>query len=324
MRDAPFARDLVDVFGEEFAGAMAAHARARGDPAELQQTTLRLCRAAKRDPEIASRLEQLAGGGGSEFGSGAFSEFLGTVSDVRNKLSKRLHTTVEEETSVKKNFEQVLAREKKAGKERLALENQLKVESRERRRQVSHTAEAEARIRDELTAVMNDGAAHTEVLQAEAAERSAAEDAMFQERETALSAQLAQLRKQLGDVQKEHKEEEAALRKKVADNEKKLSGHLAEYDAEMGAIEKQLTEERGLDDVAKKQLTEYETHYNALRKEKEEAEAIKREKEEALQKEQAMTKMLDDAALSIQKAWKTHKEATEKPAPKGKKGKKKK
>ena len=87
--------------------------------------------------------------------------------------------------------------------------------------------------------------------------------------------------------------------------------------------EKQLTEERGLYDVAKKQLTEYETHYNALRKEKEEAEAIKREKEEAQKKEDDMNKMLDDAALSIQKAWKVHKEATEKPAPKGK-GKKKK
>jgi hypothetical protein len=51
------------------------------------------------------------------------------------------YPAVEEETSVKKNFEQVLAREKKAGKERLVLENQLKVESRERRRQVSHTVE---------------------------------------------------------------------------------------------------------------------------------------------------------------------------------------
>ena len=38
---------------------------------------------------------------------------------VRGKLSQRLHTTVEEEVSVKDNFEQVLAREKRAGKERL-------------------------------------------------------------------------------------------------------------------------------------------------------------------------------------------------------------
>jgi peptidoglycan hydrolase CwlO-like protein len=109
--------------------------------------------------------------------------------------------------------------------------------------------------------------------------------------------------------------------KKVSDNEKKLSGNLGEYDGDMGTIEKQLQEEKGLYDVAKKQLTEYETHYNALRKEKEEAEAIKREREEAKSKEDAMNKMLDDAALSIQKAWKTHKESTEKPAPKGKKQK---
>ena len=132
------AADLVDVFGEEFAGAMVAYAHAgeQGDPVELKKTTLRLCRAAKAYPEIASRLEQLSAGSGA---SAAFTEFLSTMGDVRGKLSRRLHTTVEEETSVKDNFEQVLAREKKAGKERLALENQLKVESRERRRQKSHT-----------------------------------------------------------------------------------------------------------------------------------------------------------------------------------------
>ena len=170
--------------------------------------------------------------------------------------------------------------------------------------------------------VENDSTAHAENLNADALEKRTAEDEMFQERETALSAQLVQLRQQLTTVQKEHKEEEASLRKKVSDNEKKLSGNLGEYDAEMGEIEKQLTEERRLYDAAKKQLTEYETHYNALRKEKEEAEAIKREKEEAQKKEDDTNKMLDDAALSIQKAWKVHKEATE-PAPKGK-GKKKK
>jgi hypothetical protein len=37
----------------------------------------------------------------------------------------------------------------------------------------------------------------------------------IQEREVALSAQLAQLRVQLADIQKEHKDEEMALRKKV-------------------------------------------------------------------------------------------------------------
>jgi|AntAceMinimDraft_11_1070367.scaffolds.fasta_scaffold94161_1 hypothetical protein len=102
------------------------------------------------------------------------------MGDVRRKLNRRLHTTVEEETSVKENFEQVLSREKKAGKERLALENQLKVESRERRRQVSHTEEAETRIRDELAAIMNDSAAHAGNIRADAAQHSAAEDSTFQ------------------------------------------------------------------------------------------------------------------------------------------------
>ena len=313
------ASELADVFGDEFAQAMMDHAAALDDPVELKKTTLQLCRAAKNNPDVAPRLEHLAGGGG---GSGtAFAHFLATMGDVRGKLSRRLHTTVEEETSVKNNFEQVLAREKKAGKERLALENQLKVESRERRRQVSHTEEAEARIRDEIATITNDSAAHADELKAAADEKRAAEDEMFMEREVALSAQLTQLQQQLADVQKEHSEEEAALRKKMSDNEKKLSGNLADYDQEMGELEKQLTEERGLYDTAKKQLTEYETHYNALRKEKEEAEALKREKEEAQRKEDEMNKMLDDAALSIQKAWKTHKEATEKSAPKGKKKK---
>jgi hypothetical protein len=104
---------------------------------------------------------------------------------------------------VKDTFAQVLAREKRAGKERLALENQLKVESRERRRQVSHTEEAETRIRDEFTAIMKDSDAHTDMLRAEAREKCAAEDAVYQELEIALAAQLAQLQVQLADVQKD-------------------------------------------------------------------------------------------------------------------------
>ena len=54
----------------------------------------------------------------------------------------------------------------------------------------------------------------------------------------------------------------------------------------MGGIEKQLQEEKGLYDEAKKQLMEYETHFNALRKEKEEAQAIQREREETKNKKQ--------------------------------------
>jgi hypothetical protein len=46
------AEDLVDVFGEEFAGGMAAHVGAHGDPVELKKTTLQLCRAAKYNPEV--------------------------------------------------------------------------------------------------------------------------------------------------------------------------------------------------------------------------------------------------------------------------------
>ena len=72
----------------------------------------------------------------------------------------------------------------------------------------------------------------------------------------------------------------------MSDNEKKLAGNLGEYDAEMGGIEKQLQEEKGLYDEAKKQLMEYETHFNALRKEKEEAQAIQREREETKNKKQ--------------------------------------
>jgi len=303
------AAELADVFGADFAGALAAYNEAaHGDPAVVKKTTLQLCRAVKYNPGMLPRLELLSSGSGV---TSPFTEFLRTMGDVRGKLSRRLHTTLEEENSVKENFEHVLAREKNAGKERLALENQLKVESRESRRQVSRTEEAETRIRDELATIINNSTAHTEKLRAEAGKKSSSEDAIFQELEVALAAQLAQLQVKLGESQKKHKEEEAALRKKVSDNEKKLAGNLGEYDTEMGGDEKQLQEEKLLYDAAKEQLTEYEKHYNALRKEKEEAEAIHREREDAKTKEEAMNKMLDDAALSIQKAWKTHKESTQ-------------
>jgi hypothetical protein len=44
-----------------------------------------------RYTEVASRLEQLSASSGV---SPAFADFLGTMGDVRGKLSRRLHTTV--------------------------------------------------------------------------------------------------------------------------------------------------------------------------------------------------------------------------------------
>jgi len=48
---------------------------------------------------------------------------------------------------------------------------------------VSHTEDAETRIRDELAAIVDDSDAHAEKLRTEAGEKSSAEDADFQEHE---------------------------------------------------------------------------------------------------------------------------------------------
>ena len=64
-----------------------------------------------------------------------------------------LATSVPEENSRRSHFEEVCKREEKASKEKLSLEQQLRIERRERQKALTQLGEAEVRTKNELEVV---------------------------------------------------------------------------------------------------------------------------------------------------------------------------
>lgn len=262
------ADELVVAVGDEFAGYTAAHIRAlRSDSATLRKTTLQLCRSIKCDAGVTRPVAQ------SKIRvekSAAFSAFLCTLVEVRNKLRTHLCDTAEHDAHNRENHEKVLAREQKAVYERVALESQLKVESRERRRQVSRAEEAESRIREELGVIFK----------SEAAGDNSMETNTFGLCEEELTALLRTLQVQLSNTRNRQDDMEAVLQKKVSDNEKKLASNLADYDDEVGSIEATLREETGLFKELNKNLDYFASGYESMRRERESEEEARKDIEQ--------------------------------------------
>ena len=236
-------------------------------------------------------------------------------------VQRKLATTVEEEASTRAHFEEVRQREEKAAKERQALEQQLRLERKEREKQLAQANEREARANYELEALRASTDARLKALEEEAGYQRASDKASFEEREAALIKEVEQLTKELEDLSKNDRDEEAVLRKKKNKSEQEVSTWIELYDKDMGSREKGYQEEKGVYTELQKQLKEYEDHYEQLRLEAEEAAAEVKRRQQAAEEEEKRQQALDDAALKIQGTWRLHKQAKEQEAAAAKKKK---
>ena len=261
------ADQLVLLVGEEFARYTTAHIKAlRSDSTTLRKTTLELCRGIKRDAGVTRRVKQIKIHAETET-SAAFTAFLCTLIEVRNKLSSHMLDTAEHDANRVENHKRVLVREQKAGKERVALESQLKVESRERQRQASRTEVAESRIQDELDVILDNTAARAKQFKSEATRDDSMETSSFDHHQEELVSLLRTLQVQLSNMQDTYDDTEAALQKKVSDNEKKLASNLGDYDDEVGSIEATLREESSLLKDMKKKVDDLASGCETMRRE---------------------------------------------------------
>ena len=241
-------------------------------------------------------------------------------------VQRKLATTVEEEASMRAHFEEVRHREEKAGKEREALEQQLRLERKEREKQLAQANEREARAEYELEALRTSTDHRMKVLHEEATRQRESDKASFEEREAALLKEVEMLTKELEELSKSNRDEEAVLRKRKNKAEQEVATWIELYDKDMGSREKAYQEERAVYEEVQKSLKEYKEHYEQLRLEAEEAAAEVRRKQQAAEEEAKKQQALDEAATKIQGMWKTHKanKEAEAAAAKKKKGKKKK
>ena len=179
--------------------------------------TSNIYRYMKKDPSVLHHIQS--------FGFDRSVNILSLV-DALKRLKqgahRRLSVTVEEENSRRSHFEEVCKREEKASKEKLSLEQQLRIERRERQKALAQLSEAEVRTKNELEVVragtdkfMKDLVVRTE----DTKDRNAKQyDFDFD----ILLEEITKLEKELKKLQVVHREEEAKLIKKKNKSEQEV------------------------------------------------------------------------------------------------------
>eukprot|EP00976_Prorocentrum_cordatum_P016790 337800-Prorocentrum_minimum.AAC.2 len=286
----------------------------------LQPTTLSFCRMLKKNPPLEAQLEQLF----SDERSQGTMELIAILTAVKDRTYRRLTTTMEEENSERDHFEEVCRREERAGKERQTLEQQLHIERRERSKQINHVLDLEARARNERKTITTTSVDQSKDLEDRSKKTMKLDLDSFSERETFLKAEVEKLKLERDTVVKENREEELMLRSKRNKKTTEVEELLKVYDEEMSTKETAYQEEKRKYEELKENLARCEREFGELQEQAKEArEAMEKSKEEKERKAEREKKQRE-AAVVIQRAWRSHKAATSGKKDEGKKGKKEK
>ena len=296
---------------------------------ELRHSTRVVCRLLREAPGIVTQLQAARAteaGGGEAIVSETMSRFLSALHALQEQAGARLSTTVEEDKEGRETFEEVKARDEKAGQQVKQLQKELRAERASREADVSSRDAVLRKLRATLDTITNTAADEVKAIEEEGKAQEQADHATGAEREAALRAELARLKGELGSRRKEHRESEEALRKKKARCEGEVEQWIAKYDAEVGERYEELKALKAIYAEETAQLAELEAHFARLAAEREaELEAERRVAEE-LARQQAQERALHDGAARIQAVFrgKTERRLLEKrKAGKGGKGKKK-
>mmetsp|Transcript_25667 Transcript_25667/g.71822 ORF Transcript_25667/g.71822 Transcript_25667/m.71822 type:complete len:357 (+) Transcript_25667:25-1095(+) len=323
------AETLGDVIGEDISKSLLTHkiasSGARGQVYNevLHASSLELIRILKKSPTAEAKLAAM-----QKERSPAVMSVLKTFEKLRQTAYKKLTTTVEEDNSNKEYFDEVCQREEKAKKDKTTLEQQLKLERRERQKASQLITTAEERARNELKDIQEDAGSKQKQLEETSKLVLEQDQSEFDAGKKELTDELEKLHKELQRLQAQNKEMEEMARKKKTKAEQDVEAWLTEYDKEMGGKNKAYKEEKAVYEGIMAQLKDYTEKTDALRLERKE-----HEEQERRRKIQELTavnqqKRLDKAAMGIQSAWKefwTRKQAEIKKAKKkAKKGKGKK
>ena len=299
------------------------HAYHDGDTHALHETTSALCRWLRRDPEAFERITRKRDGDEDEEDANPeLAELVRSFDDARRRLTARLTRTAEHAARARDAYDQVLYREKTANEQKVALQNQLALETVEREKRVKTVDQSEAKVRRGL-ATLGPAPPPASTRSPLTRETDAAEHAVFTSNVAGLKSAVAKASEGLAKLREKHAAGEATLRKKVSDTEKKLAAKLGDYDDEVLTIQNELKRESAAYEKSSRVVADYVKDADAMRAEREREEAMKKRLEAA--SESRREKILDKAAEVIQLAWAKHREsapAAPKAEPEGKGGKK--
>jgi hypothetical protein len=281
----------------------------------VRANTRALCRALLEDAEAVSVLSQSHAFGEEkqgeaepeEQGSSAPSWSLEGLQRVLVELESivltMLTTTVEDEHGQKVLCQTILAREREAEENRQALEHQLAIARRNRRRMVSELDALVSKLRGELRASQACFADEEAALAREikgSTERLVGTHRVTLER---LAAEESKLEERRAHFANEVEAEELLLAKKKSKYEAEVNALVTKYDADMSAKQGEIDALQTQYEADKRRLRQLEEHFSALDDESARVAAEESQWRAYLQTRSAEDNKLDNAALKLQQLW---------------------
>ena len=195
-------------------------------------------------------------------------------------MTARLTRTAEHAARARDAYDQVLYREKTANEQKVALQNQLALETVEREKRVKTVDESEAKVR-ELATLESNAAADVDAFAADARDGRGGARGFHEQRRGAEERGRESLRGLSEALCEKHAAGEATLRKKASDTEKKLAAKLGDYDDEVLTIQNELKRESAAYEKSSRVVADYVKDADAMRAEREREEAMKKRLEAA-------------------------------------------
>lgn len=280
---------------------------AEGDTHTLPLSTLRLCRWLKKQEEdVLSAVQNAADDSNGSTPCPEFTELVHSFDDVRIRLRAKLEKTAEAEQRMVDAFDQVLANESKGQDDKIALQNQLTLETAEREKKIKNVELNEHKVRSQLAVIVGNADDEVSKFQSDTNENDNNQNTQYEFQKVELNKQIETLTASLQKLREDNKTNEAFMRKKVSDIEKKLKVKLTEYDGEVSGIQDELSAVSKTYEQLVRETQDMQKDAEQMRNERErEVNVLKRIQASMSRKRE---NVLDQAAAAIQLAWKTHKE----------------
>jgi hypothetical protein len=278
----------------------------------VRANTRALCRALGDDAEAVSVLSQVmaeekqSDPEPEESGVGVCSSLeglQGLLVELESVVLTMLTTTVEDEHSQKVLCQTILAREREAEENRQALEHQLAIARRNRRRMVSELDAQVSKLRGELRTSQACFADEEAALEREiksSTERLVGSHRVAVDR---LAAEESKLEERRAQFATEVEAEELLLAKKKSKYEAEVNALVAKYDADMSSKQAEIDELQQQYEADKRRLRQLEEHFSAVDDENARVAAEEEQWRAYLSSRSAEDNRLDNAALMLQKLY---------------------
>ncbi|DBA70798.1 hypothetical protein WJX79_008514 [Trebouxia sp. C0005] len=302
------ADQLSGIVGQEVARAMlqqsqhVQHAGADLSAEELRFSTSDLLQALKHHPESEAKITAVY-----DDRSLTMLNMLASFDKLRTIMQKKLTTSVEEDASVSEHYNEVCKREARALKEKQTLEQQLRLDRRERLNTQLAAKNTHAKAQAELDESQAEIQRRNIDVEAQATANRSQDVQYYADQQALLQKQLAELTLRAQKFGAESLEASEGLRKKRLKLHQEVEVWIQKYDEEMGAAEMTYQEELAQTQQVAEELRQCTEEHDSMLHDRLEHEDRLRKAEDEWRAKQAAEVMSRRAARIIQKSWHAYK-----------------